>query len=616
MHYNRSDIYPFLHERLLKEPYLDEILTETEAYQKAWKKNSNLELATAESLNESRNVKIPISQKRLLNIQYLIDLLLKYNPVEFKAVYSYQFSVNPENKNLNIDEKVELTFLMPEPDYHTLVASRDARSTESLLQLLSSFRLFNLTKLIKKAKNRNHLTQLIKNQIGSNIFTFKNTSLDKSGLEVVEDFCFHRNNYESVKQKIDVEGIKRIIEINSAAITRRLKNFGILNANVSDYRDTKFNYILSTLTGDSAVALDKKDLIAVKNFQSLRDCLIKVDKVLDPLMLHDAEIMMHISENGITTETNIVSLFEGMNHENFARWESEKKSTGRIISFTASDGIRYIVDSAQYLRKFSDTMKLLVDREQFMSLTESQKDEKVFTAGILAEAGREIASEENPVKILGSNEKLMTMNQLLQDFDFFNQKMQADDKENLRRKDEGQRGGSLLLNIVTAVISIFTRKPQQTAEKTVQKTAAAKQAATKRPISRETKDIYTRIKERDSALIPLSELIEIKPDNEPKIDQVISDLRNHNLKIVIPIYNARQVLYPQRSRKYLIADVEYLLVDPGVIKTPETLGAFMDSVSKFKFKEDYISTSALFTIEKYLNSLFRKNKSKAKRQQA
>lgn len=162
MHYNRSDNYPFLHERLMKEPYLDEILVEIDTYQKAWKKNSNLTLATAESLNESRNVKIPISQKRLLNIQYLIDLMLKFNPEEFKAIYSYQFSVNPENKNLIIEEKAELAFLMPGPDYEKIVEERDAKSTESLMQLLSSFRLFNLTKLIKKPKTGHTYRSLLK----------------------------------------------------------------------------------------------------------------------------------------------------------------------------------------------------------------------------------------------------------------------------------------------------------------------------------------------------------------------------------------------------------------------------------------------------------------------
>lgn len=402
--------------------------------------------------------------------------------------------------------------------------------------------------------------------------------------------------------------MKRIIDINSAAITRRLKNFGILNANVSDYRDTKFNYILNALTGDSAIALEKKDLVIVKNFQSLRECIMKVDKVLDPLLLNDAEIFKHVAENIISTEKNIISLFEGITHENFSQWEAEKKAACKIISFTGTDGVRYIIDSSQYLKKFSDLVNLLGNREQFGSLSESQKDEKLFTAGILAEAGREVADSENPEQILGSSERLATMNQLLKDFDALNKRIMAEENEAASGRDEQSKGGSILISLVTAVISLFSKKPAATQQAKAAQKPVAKAPVIKKPISKETKDIYTQIKDKDSALIALSELIEIKPDNQARIDQVITELRAHNLKIVIPVYNARQVLYPQRSRKYLLADVEYLLVDPSVIKTPESLGSFMDSIAGFKFREDNISTNALFTIEKYLNSLFRKSK--------
>ncbi len=617
LHYNRSDKYPFLHERLLKEPYLDEMLTEIEAYQKSWRKNKKTELATAESLNESRNIKIPITQKRLLNIQYLIDLLIRYNSEEFKPLYSYHFSVNPENKNLVIEEKTELTFLITEKDYHELVASRDSRSTESLMQLLSSFRLFNLTKLIKKAKNKQHLSQLIKAQLGKNIFTFKNYSLDKSGFDMSEDFCFHKNNYEHVKLKIDIDSMRKIIESNNAAITRRLKNFGILNANVSDYRDTKFNYILNTLTGEMAVALDKKDLLTVKNFQSLRDCIIKVDKILDPLLLNDSEIMNHISENIITTENNIISLFEGINSENFGEWESDKKNAGKIISLKSSDGLKYIIDSLKFLDKFTETVAHLTDSSRFNSLSESQKDEKIFVAEILAEAAGNILAEDNPLKILGTSERLKTMNQLLHDYDALNKRIISEKQEAQQKKAETQKSSSILVNIVTAVISLFSRKQQAQPEKNVSRastSASTQRAAAPRPsFSKETRDVYAQIKSRDSNLIPISDFIEIQPENESRLDQVISELRANNLKIVIPVYNARQVLYPVRSKKYLMSDVEYLLVDPEVAKTPESLGAFMESISSFKFKEDHITTNALFSIEKYLNSILRKNRSKAKR---
>jgi len=254
--FTRNEKFPFLNERLSREPHIEEILTEIDFLQKNWIKNKAGELATAAYLNESRNVKLPLTQKRLMNIEFLLNELVKHHPDEVKPVYSFLFSVEPESKKLNIEEKVEYTLLMDEGDYHALQYARDSISTRSLLELLKTFRLFNLTKLIKKAKNRNHLSQLIKQQIGKTIFTFKNYSLDKSGVEIVEDYCFHKDNYEAVKNRLDVEKLKDIIDLHSLAINRRLKNLGILNSYISDYRDSKIDYILNILTVELATSLD------------------------------------------------------------------------------------------------------------------------------------------------------------------------------------------------------------------------------------------------------------------------------------------------------------------------------------------------------------------------
>jgi hypothetical protein len=44
-------------------------------------------------------------------------------------------------------------------------------------------------------------------------------------------------------------------------------------------------------------------------------------------------------------------------------------------------------------------------------------------------------------------------------------------------------------------------------------------------ISKESQDIYKLIADKKSPLIPLSDFIELKPENEPKIDTIIRDLR-------------------------------------------------------------------------------------------
>lgn len=609
--YNKNENYPFLNERLSKEAHIEEVLAEIEAYQKNWLKNHTGELSTVESLNESRNIKLPLTQKRLMNIQYLIDLLMKDHPAEIKPVFSFRFIINPENKNLTIEEKMEITLMMREADHSQIQAERDKESTASLIELLQSFRLFNLTKLIKKSKNRNHLTQIVKSQLGTTIFTFKNFSIDKNGLELAEDYCFHKNNYDSVKMKIDLDGVKRVIEANEPAINRRLKNFGILNSSISDYRDNKFDYILNILTGDLAPAIDKKVLVEVKNFKHLRDCLIKVDKLMDPVIMFDGDITSHIQENFIATEKNIISLFPEMTNEALTRWELEKSAEGKIIIYLYNN-LKYLIDPSQFLDKYETYTKSIIYNDDDSGVSAVQRDNKIFTADLLTEAGdRLLEKEQNAQKLFGNTESAQKLRQLINDY--LDYKKTVISLKNANRNDSDEKtGSSFLAKLANSIIMLFSKKEKNYALNPDKKNSG-RSKKTKTGISVETKDLYKEISMRKSPLLPISDFIEIKPDNENKIEKLITEMRNNNLKIIIPIYNARQMLYQQRSKKYLLSDVEYLMIDPEIATSPESIRDYIDSITGFKFKEDTITGSALFSIEKYLMSIYRQNRAKMKR---
>jgi hypothetical protein len=610
--YNKNEKYPFLNERLSKEAHIEEVLAEIEASQRSWLKSHTGELATVESLNDSRNIKLPLTQKRLMNIQYLIDLLMKDHPAEIKPVFSFKFIINPENKNLTIEERAEITYLMRESDHHQIQLLRDEQSAQSLNELLESFRLFNLTKLIKKSKNRNNLSQIVKSQLGTNIFTFKNFSIDKNGLELAEDYCFHKNNYDAVKAKIDLDGIKRIIEINEAAIDRRLKNFGILNSSVSDYRDNKLDYILNILTGDLAPSIEKKDIVEVKNFKHLRECIIKVDKLMDPVVMLDGPIMKHLQDNFTTTEKDIVSIFPDMTSENLNRWESEKSASGQIIIHPYNN-IRYLIDPAQFLNKYEMFTKSIIYNDDTHEMNEIQRDNKIFTADMLTDAGNRILEKEpNSIKLLGSTENIQKLKLLINEYLDFKKTLIALRNAN-KSSAEAPSGASFLARIANSIIMLFTRKEKNYAMNP-EKKADVKVKKSKAGISTETRDLYKEISMRRSPILPISDFIEIKPDNESKIEKLITELRNNNLKIIIPIYNARQMLYPQRSKKYLLSDVEYLMIDPEIAVSPDVIRNYIDSISGYKLKEDSLSGSALFNIEKYLMSIYRQNRAKMKRE--
>ena len=605
MAFTRNEKFPFLNERLSREPHIEEILTEIDFLQKNWIKNKAGELATAAYLNESRNVKLPLTQKRLMNIEFLLNELVKHHPDEVKPVYSFLFSVEPESKKLNIEEKVEYTLLMDEGDYHALQYARDSISTRSLLELLKTFRLFNLTKLIKKAKNRNHLSQLIKQQIGKTIFTFKNYSLDKSGVEIVEDYCFHKDNYEAVKNRLDVEKLKDIIDLHSLAINRRLKNLGILNSYISDYRDSKIDYILNILTVELATSLDRKDILEVKNFQSLRDCINKVERILDPVVMLDGDISEYIKNNFFITDREILSMFRDLTGESLNRWLSEKISTGRIVTFSLPDGTLYLFDSAQFMSKYEEVVHLILHNPHFKFMEDKQKEEMFFKADLLTDVGKKITSSPELSRKILTGDSAMHFKKLMSEYEAFKFAQEELDEY----FETAEQKTSFFSSIIYAVASLFKKK-EKVKNKGKQATGKKIYKSRMKKISKESQDIYKLIADKKSPLIPLSDFIELKPENEPKIDTIIRDLRGNDLKIVIPIYNARQVLYPIRSKKYLMSDVEYLLVDPEVAKTPESIREFIDNITGYKFKEDTISGNALFSIEKYLFSIHRQNRAK------
>jgi len=612
---NKNKSYLFLHERLTREPYITEVLSEVDNMQSRWIKHRSGDLATIEYLNDSRNIRIPFTPKRMLNIEYIIEELIKYHPEEVKPVYSFSFDIDQESKNLSINEKTEITLQMKESDFNFLFTDREKKSQDALIDLLSKYRLFNLTKLIKKSKKRNQLSQLVKNQLGKDVFTFKNYSLDKNSFEINEDYCFHSSNYEHVKKKIDIEMIKTIVDAHSAAITRRLKSFGILNTFISDYRDSKLDYLMNILTGEMSPAFDKKEIINIKNFKSLRDCLLKVDKLLDPVKLFDNDIMKYIQSQFIATEKDILNIFEKITPEVFTRWELEAAETGKIIIYTGQDSIKYLIDISQYPKKFNELIQLIVyNPDAFMSLYESDQDNKIFTAEILSEAGKRITSKESSaLKLLKSQENIAKVNELIKDFEFY--KMNRAAENNSSYNERGDEGSSIFTVIINLFKSIFSRdsKTASGADSAEQKKGAPGEPKQGRAISKTARDLYKQVKSRPSILTALSDLIEIKPENEKMIDQLITEIRATNLKIVIPIFNARQVLYPVRSKKYLIADVEYLMVDPEIPRSPEAIRDYTDSITGFSLKDDVISGNALFQIEKYLMTIYRQNRAKMKR---
>ncbi len=606
--------YFFLHSHIAKEAHIFEVLDEISSSQ-ANALRDGTPLATIEALRNSRNIKLQFNPLRNKTIAYLLDLLLKTYPEEIKKILTFDFKIT-EGKKLIIDEIAEFCILLDNSIYHKLQDERDLISQKNLLNLLKQYRLFNLTKLIKKASNKQHLSKIIKSEVGKSIFTFKNYTIERNNYEKAEDLCFHNDNYDAVKKSLNVENLKKIIAAQSVQIARRLKKFGILNADFTDYRDSKVDYLLNILIEDIPTHLTDKDLAEVKNFASLRTCLQKVDKIIDPIITYINDIVKFIKENKICTASEIIAVFDKVSEKSLLNWSEDNQEKYKIILFIDENNTAYLLDSETFIDDIYDLYQMVIlEQERLAQMTVHDRKTLLTKFNLLCNTGKNLLSRENQMGIISSDENQNRLEMIIKDYEDFQQKITVKHKSksrNIRRKK------SFIVLLVEFFSSLFGGRPEDEDQLSHGESKAhdgthISQQGRKKSFSKETKNLYEEIKVKNAKLLPLSDFMELNQENNYKVDVIIDELRGNNLKIVIPIFNARSVLYPKRSQKYIISDVEYLMVDPTVLESPETIRVYTDSLSGYKIKNEPLPPKAIMAIEKYLLTLYRQKNKKRRR---
>ncbi len=605
--------FSFVHGSIAKEPHVYDVLTEILRMQNMALPEAKTELATMGYLKRSRNIPIPFTTSRDSQVEYIVDTLVKNYPEKVQKIITFDFRVDETTKKLNIDEIEELTVLLPQDEYKRIQSIRDTRSLENLQALLRRYRLFNLSKLIKKASFKNDLSRIIKSELGRSIFTFKNYNVDRNQVEWAEDFCFHSQNYQAVKDTLSLDTLKTIISQYSELVLRRLKKFGIVSPDFSDYRDSKLDYIFNILMDDLSTTLPPRELVEVKNMHSLRSCLLKVDKILDPIETLNNDLVQFVKESSICSESDITSTLPEVNRELLIKWEdSPNRKKAGVIVHVDENGVHHYLDGSNFIQDLSDTSQLvLYQPEKFNDLSYTEKDNARKKLEFLAEVGNRIlTSESDFVDLISlSGTRKDTLSKILEDYKKFSrdQERQQETKTHLESQQmtARKRKKSIISRLFAAITSLFTRsdKPLKIKSKSVPVSAAT------RTLSRETRNLYHTISENPKPVIPLSEYLEITPENEQTITRIIEELRQSNLKLVIPVYNARNILYPRRSKKLLMADVEYLLVSPAAVKSTETITEFTNSLLGKKLRNEDIPSSGILAIEKYLYTIYRQRKS-------
>jgi hypothetical protein len=608
------DRFKFLDEKTSNEPHVYEVLNEILSYQMNSLPSGEKPLATEEVIKKSGKIKIPFTTTRDRTIEYLIDILLKRYSHFIRPIISFDFNVEPSTKQIDIFETTEYTIHLDNKDYEHLVAIRDQRSIANLTELLKKYRFFNLSKLIKKADEKEELSKIIKKQQDTSIFIFKNYNIDSDKIEWAEDFCFHVDNYEHVKESLNLNILKEIISAYSDSVKKGLNKFGILNSEFGDYRDTKLAYIFSILTDDLSTTLSEKDLVEVKNLQSLVSCLNRVDKVIDPVLLVNEDIVKFVREHKITTETEIKANLTELNSGILNKWAAkENLKSNKIVFFKTNGEETYLIDGLNFFEMISELNQLILYQSDKMSELPGNERRKVnsnmdILYGASMNFFKSTEKIEDYIKI--NPEKLQILNKIIEDYNKYKNKIisheiSASAPKPVKKDNVFKIIVKAFFGFFVSLFRFYARGELLDDSDGIDDIGTLK----KKDISHETTKIYKKTITMNAPIVPLSDFIELIPENDYLVNRIIKDLRENNLKVVVPIYNARENLYPKRSQKLLMSDIEYLLISPEKAKFPESIREFTDSLVGQKLKDEVIPSKAIIAVEKYLLTLYRQRKS-------
>ena len=303
-----------------------------------------------------------------------------------------------------------------------------------------------------------------------------------------------------------------------------------------------------------------------------------------------------------------------MNSSLLNKWASkENLKTNKIASFKINEGETYFIDGLTFFEMISELNQLIqYQPEKLSEMASSDRRKANLRMDILYGAALNLlnSSEKIDDYIKINSEKIQILKKILEDYNNFKNKIITN--ENLAAAPKQvKREKNIFKIIINAFIGFFASLFKFYAKGELPEDYEGIdeiKTLKKKDISHETTKIYRKTINLKSPIIPLSDFIEIIPENDYLVNRIIKDMRENNLKIVIPIYNARKNLYPKRSQKLLISDIEYLLIAPEKAKVPESIREFTDSLVGQKLKDETIPSSAIVAIEKYLLTLYRQRK--------
>jgi hypothetical protein len=387
---------------------------------------------------------------------------------------------------------------------------------------------------------------------------------------------------------------------------RRLRQYGIASTFVSDYRDPKLDYILNILINELQGMLRGSDLVAVKNFHALRACLVRVEGLLDPLQTLGRDIAKCIAEDRICSASDLCAAIPSLAAEAVEKWATpENLRNYRIVTYLDEEGTIHFMDGRKFQELFSEMKDLVVRQpERMLDMSYPERQRAQLHLDILYRSAKNILSSLDKRKELNlSDEHIELIKKSVEEYEDHLEKTRLKD-ESLKRsqlQSAGKKG--IFERIIDFIRLLFGgRKPPQS--------QPGPPGLEPHPsYSRGTRQLYKKVATKKGPVLVLSEFIDLMPENDQLVDYLINEMRENNLKIVVPVYNAREALYPVRSQKVLMPDIEFVLVPPETVRSPESIRKYTDSLVGYKLKDEIIPSKGIMAIEKYLLTLYRQKRS-------
>ncbi|HEY1406001.1 MAG TPA: hypothetical protein VF857_05270, partial [Spirochaetota bacterium] len=316
--------------------------------------------------------------------------------------------------------------------------------------------------------------------------------------------------------------------------------------------------------------------------------------------------------NGMVTVSELSSNVLNVTTEIIASWDkSERLLAEHIVKQTDRANTVHFIDAYNLIPLFAAAINGIKNVEP--SATSAQRDFIHLRAETLYHAAKQVLHYATAQTLLGvSDLDLMKLSQHIEEYEAMVKKavLQQDVMKANRAAAVQKKGRPFFLRVlsfISSIFGIFSHQPDIESSLDTDEQGFSGVDVRREP-RKETKDIFEKANARRGPIVALSDLIELTPENDAMINRIVQELRDNNMKIVIPVFNARTVLYPKRSNKLLMSDTEYLLVPPPVIKSIDTISEYVNSLVGHKLKDEVIPGRGLVMLEKYLKVLHRQRR--------